>query len=156
MFKDKKQVKIVALVVAALFLLGVGGLAVSQTHLGYAADAGSSSNIGVVNRQLIFQQMPEVAEAQKTMQAEVEQTDKEFKEKTASMNDQEKQNYYNQLNQRLSLKQQELMGPIMDKMTGAIKAAADAKGISVVLDKQNVVYGGQDITDEVMKSITGK
>lgn len=156
MFKDKKQVKIVALVVAALFILGVAGLAISQTNTGYAANANSSSSVGVVNRQVIFQQMPEVAQAQQTMQAEMEQADKDFKEKTASMSEQEKQNYYNQINQRLSVKQQELMGPLMDKMTGAIKATAEAKGITVVLDKQNVVYGGQDITDEVVKRITGK
>lgn len=155
MFKDKKQVKIVALTVTVLFVLGVAGLALSQTNTGYAATS-SSSSVGIVNRQMVFQQMPEVAQAQQTLQTEMEQADKDFKEKTANMSEQEKQGYFNQTNQRLNLRQQELMGPIMDKMTGAIKAAADAKGITVVIDKQNVVYGGQDITDDVIKRITGK
>ena len=97
-----------------------------------------------------------MATAQAAMQAEVEQAKKDFDEKTATMNDKEKQDYYAQVQQRLTLKQQELITPIFDKVTAAIKAVADAKGLAVVLDKNNVVYGGQDITDDVMKKITGK
>jgi Skp family chaperone for outer membrane proteins len=32
------------------------------------------------------------------------------------------------------------------------KAVADKKGLSVVVDKNQVVYGGQDITQEVAKN----
>ncbi|MPN32162.1 hypothetical protein SDC9_179638 [bioreactor metagenome] len=90
------------------------------------------------------------------MQAEVEQAKKDFESKSATMNDKEKNDYYMQLQQRLSLKQQELIAPVFDKVDAAIKAVADAKGLSVVMDKSNVVYGGQDITDEVAKKISGK
>jgi outer membrane protein len=69
------------------------------------------------------------------------------------MSDQEKQAYYQQLQQRLASKQQELISPILDKVEATIKSVADAKGLSVVLDKNNVVYGGQDITEEVTKKI---
>lgn len=152
--KNKKYVKIVSLVVAALFVAGVVGMAVSATGTGYAA--GSASNVGKVNHQAIVAQHPDMAKAQETMKAEVEQAKKEFDAKSASMNDKEKQDYYMQLQQRLNLKQQELIAPIYDKVDAAIKAVADAKGLSVVMDASNVVYGGQDITEDVMKKITGK
>jgi len=90
------------------------------------------------------------------MQAEVEKAKKDFETKSASMNDKEKQDYYAQVQQGLSLKQQELINPVIDKVEAAIKAVADAKGLSVVMDKSNVVYGGTDITDEVGKKITGQ
>jgi outer membrane protein len=154
--KNKKYVKIVSLVVAAFFMLGVVGLAVSQTGKGYAAGAGTASNVGKVNHQAIVAQHPDMAKAQEAMQQEVEAAKKEFDAKAANMNEKEKQDYYMQLQQRLNLKQQELIGPIYDKVDAAIKAVADAKGLAVVLDAGNVVYGGQDITDEVMKKITGK
>lgn len=151
---EKKQVKIVSVVVAAFFLIGIVGLAVSQTNKSFAA--GPASNVGVVNYQMIMSQHPGLAKAEETMKAEVQQAQKDFEAKAASMNDKEKQEYYVQLQQRLNLKQAELMGPINDGVTGAIKAVADAKGLSVVIDKGAVIYGGQDITDEVVKKITGK
>ncbi|MBP1764350.1 MAG: outer rane chaperone Skp (OmpH) [Firmicutes bacterium] len=156
MFKNKKNAKIIALGIVAFFMLGVVGIAVSQTAGSKVASAAPSSNVGVVNQQLLVTQHPDMATAQATMQAEVEQAKKDFDEKTATMNDKEKQEYYAQVQQRLSLKQQELLTPILDKVTAAIKAVADAKGLVVVLDKNNVVYGGQDITDDVMKKLTGK
>ncbi len=156
MFKNKKNAKIIALGIVAFFVLGVVGIAVSQTAGSKVASAAPSSNVGVVNQQLLVTQHPDMATAQATMQTEVEQAKKDFDEKTATMNDKEKQEYYAQVQQRLSLKQQELLTPILDKVTAAIKAVADAKGLVVVLDKNNVVYGGQDITDDVMKKITGK
>jgi outer membrane protein len=153
---DKKQIKIVSLAVAVFFMLGVVGLAVSQTGKTSVASAGASSNIGVVNNQMLLSQHPDMAKAQEAMQAELDQAKKDFETKSATMNDKEKQDYYNQVQQRLSLKQQELIAPVFDKVNAAIKAVADAKGLAVVMDKSNVVYGGQDITDDVMKKISGK
>lgn len=156
MFKNKKNAKIVAVAIAAVFLLGVFGLAISQSSTGYAASAGTSSNIGKVNRGLLIQQHPDLAAAEATMNAEVEKAKTEFETKSAKMADQEKQEYYNQTMQRLELKRQELFAPIQDKVDAAIKSVADTKGIAVVFDINNVVYGAQDLTDEVMKKLTGK
>jgi outer membrane protein len=153
---QKKQVKIVSLTIALMFVLGIVGLALSQSSTSYAASANSSSKIGVVNHQMLVAQHPDMAKAQETMQAEVEQAKKDFEAKTATMSDKEKQDYYAQTQQRLTLKEQQLMAPIFEKVDAAIKAVADAKGLSVVMDQGNVVYGGQDITDEVGKKINGK
>jgi len=153
---QKKQVKIVSLTIAIMFVLGIVGLALSQSSTSYAADAKSSSKIGVVNHQMLVAQHPDMAKAQQDMQAEVEQAKKDFEAKSASMNDKEKQDYYAQIQQRLSLKEQQLIAPVFEKVDAAIKAVADAKGLSVVMDQGNVVYGGQDITEEVGKKINGK
>ena len=61
-----------------------------------------------------------------------------------------------QLQQRLQLKNQELMVPIFNKVDGIIKEVSDAKGLVVVVDAAAVIYGGADITDECVKKITGK
>ena len=152
----KKQVKFISLSIAVLFMLGVVGMALSQTGKTSTASASGSTNIGVVNQQMLVSQHPEMAKAQAAMEAEVESAKKDFETKSASMNDKEKQDYYAQVQQRLSVKQQELINPVLDKVEAAIKSVADAKGLTVVMDKGNVVYGGLDITDEVGKKITGK
>ena len=154
MFRNKKNVKTVALAIAAAFLFGVAGLAVSQTT--HVASAAPASSVGVVNYQMVVQQHPDLAKVQTTMQAESEAAKKEFDAKAASPGDKEKQEYYMQLQQRLQLKNQELMVPLFSKVDAVIKEVADAKGLSVVVDKGAVIYGGQDITDDCVKKVTGK
>lgn len=150
---EKKQVKIVSVVIAAFFLLGVIGIAVSQSGKTYAA---SSSNVGVVSYQQLVTQHPDYNTARETMNNEIAQAQKEFDAKAGSMNDKEKQDYYMQLQQRLNLKQQELIGAIETKVKAAVKDVAEAKGLSVVVEKSAVVFGGQDITEDVLKKIAGK
>ena len=154
MFRNKKSAKIVALAIAAAFLFGVAGIAVSQTT--HVASAAPASNVGVVNYQMLVQQHPDMAKVQSTMQTESETAKKEFDAKAASLGDKEKQEYYTQLQQRLQLKNQELMVPLLNKIDGIIKGVADAKGLAVVVDKGAVIYGGTDITDECSKKMTGK
>jgi outer membrane protein len=147
---EKKQVKLISIGIALVFVLSIVGLAVSQSSVGFASAANSSS-VGVVNYQQLVMQHPDMAAAQKTFQEEREQTKNDFESKSANMNEQEKAAYYQQLNQRLANRQKELMEPVLAKINEAIQAVADAKGISVVLDKNEVVYGGQDITADVAK-----
>ncbi|HWR09161.1 OmpH family outer membrane protein [Sporomusa sp.] len=156
MFKDKKVAKVVAVAIVAVFLLGVFGVAISQSTVGHAAGAGTASNVGKVNYQRLINETPELATFKETMQNEVAQAQKDFEEKSKTMNDQAKQEYSNQLRERLSLKEQELKAPIFSKIDAAVKAVADTKGLAVVLDTNNIVYGGQDITDDVVKKLSGK
>lgn len=153
MLKNKKNLKMIALAIVAVFLLGVGGMAVSQTGIGHAANA-NTSNVGKVNMQALVTGHPDFAKAQETMQQESEQVQKDFNEKTAAMNnDKEKQEYFAQLQQRLQVKEQELITGIQNKVNAAIKEVADAKGLAVVVHDQVVVYGGQDITQDVLKKL---
>lgn len=153
---EKKQIKLITLSIAVIFVLGIVGVAVTQFGASPVSAAANTSNVGVVNHQMLVSQHPDMAKAQEAMQAEVAQAKKDFDEKSANMNEKEKQDYYLQLQQRLNLKQQELIAPVFDKVDAAIKAVADSKGLSIVIDKGNVVYGGQDITDEVVKKFSAK
>jgi outer membrane protein len=152
---SKKQVKIVSLTVAMFFVLGVVGIALSQTGK-ISAAASNSSNIGLVDKQMLVSKHPDLAKAQEAMQAEVDQAKKDFEEKTKDMNDQAKKDYYTQIQQRLTVKQQELIDPVVAKVDAEIKNVADAKGLAVVMDKASVVYGGVDITDDVAKKLATK
>ena len=78
---------------------------------------------------------------------------KNFDEKSKDMNDTEKQRYYQQLQEVIANKEKELMEPVFQKIEAAIKKVADKKGLAVVVEKNTVVYGGLDITDEVAKTL---
>lgn len=148
--RDKKTVKRVSLIVALVFLLGIAGVAFTQTSVGFAAPV--SSDIGVVNYQALVMQHPDTQIINAAMENEVGAAKKEFESKAANLPQEEQQKLYMQLQERLAKKNNELMTPLMDKINAAIKKIADTKGLSVVVEKQGVVYGGTDITEEVIKS----
>lgn len=152
MINVKRQGKV--FMVAVLFLLGVVGIIAVNPNTTYAA--GKTSVVGVVNYQTLFTQHPDMAAAQQTMDAAAAQAKTDFDTKSAGMSDQEKQALYQQIQQGLNQTKQQLMGAINEKIIAAVKSVADSKDITIVVDKGAAVYGGQDITDDVMKVITGK
>ncbi len=152
--RNPKNVKMVSLFVAAVFVLGCFALSLSQSGFSKVASAAASeSAIGVVNYRMIVSQSPDLQNVNNTMKAEVENAQKDFEEKSKSMNEEEKKRYFTQIEERLANKEKELMEPVLKKIEDTIKKVADKKGLSVVVEKSNVIYGGVDITDEVAKAV---
>ena len=149
---EKKQIKMITLSIVAFFVMSIVGIAMSQNEQIQVAGAAPASSVGVVDWQALMAQHPDMATAQAELQAAAEEAQKNFDEKSAAMNDKEKQDYYVQLQQSLGVKQQSLLEPIVKKVEEAIKQVADKKGLSVVVEKNQVVYGGQDITQDVVKN----
>ena len=134
-----------------------------------------AQKIGHVNSSEIIAAMPELAEAQKALEAkeaeyktEVEQMQQElqtryqaFQEKAnmlgeAARNkelmelqdlDSRVQKFVEFSRQALQEEQQKLMQPIQEKVMKAIETEAKAKGLSYVLDQQAMLYVGKDAVD---------
>jgi len=153
MFNAGKQGKV--FVMAVLFFLGVVGIIGVNTNTTYAAGT-VVSNVGIVNYQLLMSQHPDTAKAEEAMNAAIAQAKSDFDAQSVNMNDQDKQALSQQFQQKLEQKQQELLVPINDKVMTVIKSIAEAKGLAVVVDKSSSVYGGQDITNEAGKMLSGK
>ncbi|MBE8955487.1 MAG: OmpH family outer membrane protein [Quinella sp. 2Q5] len=151
---EKKQIKIVSIVIAVIFIGSVVALALTQS--GNIASAASSSSVGVIDYQQVMAAHPDVQNLQGQMETAINDVRKEFEEKSAGMNDQEKADYYQQCQQRLAQKQQSLLEPIKNAVDAAIKKVSDKKGLSVVIDKMAVIYGGQDITQDVISELGKK
>ncbi len=143
--RNPKNVKTISLIVAAIFVIGCFTLAMSAGGFGsaVASAASSESAIGVVNYQVLVSQSPRLEQIRSDMQKAIADTRKEFDNNSQNMNDEEKERYYKQLQERLANKE----------INNTIKKIADKKGLKVVVDKATVVYGGTDITDEVAKAL---
>lgn len=142
--------KLMNIFLATFLLFSV--IAFTHTSISSAAE----SRVGMVNYQLLVEQHPDAEKAQTTMNAAVAQAKSDFDTKSVNMNDKEKQSYYQQLQQGIQIKQQNLLGAIEDKVTAAVKDVAKSKGLTIVVNTGTAVYGAQDITEDVMKKITGK
>lgn len=153
--RNPKNVKTISLIVAAIFVIGCFTLAMSAGGFGssVASAAASESAIGVVNYQVLVSQSPRLEQVRDDMQKAISDTRMEFDAKSKNMNDEEKERYYKQLQERLGNKEKELMDPLLEEINATIKKIADKKGLKVVVDKSTVVYGGTDITEEVAKAL---
>lgn len=152
--RNPKNVKLVSLFVAAIFVLGCFALTLTQSGFGGTASAAAKeSAIGVVNYQMLVSQSPELANVRTAMQNEIVTAQKDFDEKSKTMSDAEKQRYYKQLQERIGNKERELMDPVLKNIELQIQKIADKKGLSVVVHKDTVVFGGVDITDDVVRAM---
>ena len=70
--------------------------------------------------------------------------------------DAEKQDFYLKSQQMIADRGNELSEQLYKKVEEATKQVADAKGLSIVVAKSAVVYGGNDITQDVISKLTKK
>ena len=138
-----------------MFIGSVVAIALTQSGAGVASAADKGA-VGVIDANQVMSQHPDRQNAESQMQAAADEIEKEFKEKSQGMNDKEKSDYLQQSQQRLIQRQQELVEPIRQSVLDTVKKVADTKGITVVLDKSVVVYGGQDITQDVINKLNKK
>ena len=76
-----------------------------------------------------------------------------FSQKAGSMTPEQQQQFIEQKQKEMQDKQKELLDPIRTSIETQVQSVADSRGINVVLDKNNVLYGGQDITQEVLQKL---
>lgn len=148
----EKMIKIVALVLAVTFLLSVVTVVTGSP----ASEAAKGSDIGYVDMQAIFAAHPETAKARTLLAQETAKVEKEFNQKKQGLNQQQQEALLQQYREQLAQKEQELTDNVMKKIDTTIGEVAKSKGLSVVLEKQNIFYGGVDLTKEVINKVQGK
>ena len=132
-----------------------GMLCLSLTGMAAAAPA-DNFPVGIVDFLYLINNHPDTAAANAALKSETEQIRKEFETKSAGMNDKDKLALDQQLGQKIEQKRQELLKPIVESINAAMTAVAAEKGLAMVVHKNSVALGGQEITSEVLAKLTGK
>ena len=137
--------------------------------------AASAQKFGHINSQELFTQMPEVAqvklkmdtiqsqyESQVTsMTEEIQKKYQDYQAQEATMTDaikqvrqqelqemqQRLQQFYQIAEQDIQRQQQELLAPVHEKMTKAIKAVGEREGYTYIFDSAAMVHIGADAID---------
>ena len=148
---QKKQVKIISVIIAAVFIFSIVALGVSQYQSGMAG--ASSSNVGIVDYSQLISQHPGMQAAREKYEEAAKQVQDEFSQKAGSMTPEQQQQFIEQKQKEMQDKQKEILDPIRTSIETQVQSVADSRGINVVLDKNNVLYGGQDITQEVLQKL---
>lgn len=146
-----KHFKFGFLAVAVVLVLGV--LAFVGSSSLRAETQKKPAVVGFVDVQSVFDSHPQTKAAKATMEKEVAATqakmEKEIKGLTKEQQQAAVQKYQTQLAQR----EEQLVNGVLENIQKVIKQVADETGVQVVLDRKNVIYGGQDLTTQVKDKI---
>jgi outer membrane protein len=118
-----------------------------------AAIADDLTNVGFLDQAQVGS-LPMFVTANQQLQSYQAQLNDQFKSALrGAKNDADKQRIQAQFQQEFSDKQTELIGPLFNRAQVIIANVAAAKHLSVVVDKRIIVYGGVDITNDVISAM---
>jgi outer membrane protein len=129
-----------------LTLFGVCGIAAPNKVL-------AAEQIGYVNVQKVFNSYPDVKSAISAIDLERQKAQKQFNEQSAALDANDKVDLNKKLSEQVNNKEKEMLGPIQKKISEAIIKVSKAQGIKMVLDGSTIVFGGKDLTEEVIAEV---
>ncbi|WP_188398804.1 OmpH family outer membrane protein [Sporomusa sp. GT1] len=146
----KQLTRSLLLLIAVCFL---GGMLAPAGALAAKAKAKPEQTVGYVNRQQIFSSYPGIQETLKEIQSLREAAQQDYDTRSKDLSDAERQALNDTIAREEARKEDILMKPVGDKIEASIKAVAEEKGLTVIIDAATVVYGGIDITADVIAKL---
>ncbi|WP_196602289.1 OmpH family outer membrane protein [Pectinatus frisingensis] len=117
------------------------------------AMAADIQNIGVMNRQQVVAAYPGIQEIFQQLQDMRTAAQNDYNTKSKGLSDDKRRTLNDTIAQQEAQKEAKLMNPVENKISAAVKAVAADKGLTIILDAADVVYGGTDITNDVIAKI---
>ncbi|MGI6784839.1 MAG: OmpH family outer membrane protein [Aminivibrio sp.] len=134
----------------ACFLLSLAVIVILASPLAGLAN----EKIGVIDPQKIIFQHPRFEAVTKQLQQISKTKENEMKLAVDKEPDQNKKaQIFNTKRNELAQEEQKLMQPIFKDAEMAVRSVAKIKGVTVVLEKSAVYFGGIDITDDVVQEL---
>jgi len=151
---NKKNVKVISLTIAAIFIVGLFVVGLQQSSFSQMSNGDPlNSAIGTVNYDELMRNAPGVIDAQNTMRQAVDDSKKDFDEKSKNLSEEEKSKLLQEHQKALQAKEQELLEPLKKKVNDALTSVGKSKGLAVIVDKNTAVYGGLDVTNDVVNAL---
>ncbi|MDR5695548.1 MAG: OmpH family outer membrane protein [Armatimonadota bacterium] len=130
---------VILIVVLALALVRVGPVLSQPLAIGY------------VDMQRALDAHPQKASSEKALQEFFQAKQREFQAKAKNLTPAQRQELDRQLQQQILQRRQELLSGLDRDIRQAIAQAARARNITIVLDRSVVLYGGVDLTEDVIR-----
>lgn len=143
--------KIIVVVGIAVVVIVGAALALRQVPV-----FGQSFAVGYVEMQRALESHPRKASSERALQEFYQAKQREFQERSKNMTAFQRQELDRQLQQQILERRNELLGGLDKELRAAVETVAKQAGVTVVLDRSVVLYGGTDLTDAVIKVIKGK
>ncbi len=146
--------KSVGIAVAVIVVLAAAGFFVTRGGPGPAF--GQSLTIGWVDMARALDAHPRKASAETALKEYAQTQIGDAQQRMKAMTPVQRQDLQRQVDQDIFKKRAELLGGLDKDLRAAIEKVARQQGISIVLSREVVLYGGVDLTDQVIKVLTAK
>ncbi|MGE5553971.1 MAG: OmpH family outer membrane protein [Betaproteobacteria bacterium] len=141
-------------VVLAIALVGVAAVA---GLAGWSlAHADRLSTVGYVDTSRVANEFPDMKAMRQQLETETAAMQKEYDRNSSALSQQEKIKLFQEYQAKLDRKKETLVSAALAKVVRVTGDVAKKQGLTVVLEKQSVLYGGIDITDAVIRAGGGK
>src|SRR3989442_14240744 len=135
--------------------LGAGAVAVLVLFIGLVAwqggsVLGQSFSIGYVDMQRALDNHPRKVSSERALQEFFQAKQGEFQQRAKSLTPVQRQELDRQLQQEFVQKREELLSGLDKDIRVAVEKVGRDHGISIVLDRAVVLYGGVDLTDSAL------
>jgi len=147
------NVKTIGIAVAVIVVLAAAGYVATRTGSVLGSQTGT---IGYVDMQRALNAHPGKASAESALRDYAQAQIADAQQKMKTMSPGQRQQLQGQVDQSILQKRAELLGGLDKDIRAAIQKVAAQQGITVVLDRTVVLYGGVDLTDQVAKLLSGK
>ena len=110
-------------------------------------------DLGYVNVERVFRSYPDIQTTMSVINLERQKAENEFNEKAPKLDDKGRRELGEKLSAQVDKKEASLLNPIREKIRKTIGQVAKAHGINNVVDASAVVFGGKDLTEEVIAAV---
>ena len=136
--------KFIALVCSVIMVLGFSSTALA---------AEENDLVGFVNVQFVLQNYPGVKDILQQISEEKAHLQSQYNEQAQNLSDVEKKDLNNNLNKEFAEFEKSKMSPVQANIQKAIAKAAKKNGITSVVNSNSMLFGGKDLTEEVVKEL---
>ncbi len=138
---------------ALITVLVIGGFVLYNPVEQLGAQNETEGRIAYVDVQEVFDHHPDKEIAEKELNEAAQSMQSELEEEADELSEEKQQELLQEYQADLSDKEQELIQEVLSKIEGVVESVAEEKEVRLVLDKKNVIYGGYDMTEEVIEYI---
>ena len=118
-----------------------------------ALAADQSALVGFVNVQYVLQNYPGIKDVLQQISDEKVRLQNQYNEQSQSLSDTDKNAMSANLSQEYNKYENNTMAPVQQKIQKTIAKIAKEHGIQNVVNSNSMLYGGKDLTEEVVKAL---
>ena len=147
----KNSIVLITGIVIAALLVGFAIMNYSVEDL--LAQNQTSGRIAYVDIVEVYEIHPQKKEAEQKLGSLAQEMESALKEKSGELSEEQQQQMLQDYQKELSSKEETMIQNILDNINSIIEKVAKEKQVKLVMEKQNVIYGGYDLTPAVKKYI---
>lgn len=139
---------IATLMTAATLTFGV-----SATTFAATPTTATTTTVAYINTQVVLSSYPGIENIAKEISDKQIALQNSFNEQAKTLDEQARQDLQVKLNQELAEFENSKMEPVQKAIGKAIEKVAKANKVDSIVNSNMMVFGGKDLTDEVVKSL---